>query len=114
MAKTPPWSCEENEILATWYPEYGVDWERWDDLLPLRSRKAIQIHAGKIGVKCRYRGPRSWRKSEDRAAIAMLVEICRSTGRSPDAVINRLAHLVRENRKRARKRDAESQGKDGR
>lgn len=78
-------------------------WDRWEDLLPSRTQRAIQNRAQKLGVRCRYRGPKSWRKSEDRAAVAALAEVCRTTGRSPEAVIRRLDHLVHEIRKKNRK-----------
>lgn len=76
--------------------------DRWDVLLPSRTRRAIQNRAQKLGVRCRYRGPRSWRKSEDRAAVTALAEVCRTTGRTPEAVIRRLDHLIHMRRKHMR------------
>lgn len=103
IAKSPDWSASEDDVLRTWYPEYGMKWDRWDDLLPSRTRRAIQNRAQKLGVRCRYRGPKSWRKSEDRAAVAALAEVCRTTGRTPEAVIRRLDHLIHMRRKHMRK-----------
>lgn len=100
---SPVWTPEENEHIWKWYPEKGPKWEGWSKLLPLRSEKAIQQHASKIGVRCIYRGPQSWRRSEDRCAVSALAEVCRTTGRSPEAVIRRLDHLVHEMRKKSRK-----------
>lgn len=102
MAKNPSWSQDEDDLIRKWYPEEGPAWSEWGRLLPLRSYRAIQQRASKIGVGCIYRGPRSWRKSEDRAAVSMLAEVCRTTGRSPEAVIRRLDHLMHEIRKRRR------------
>lgn len=103
IAKNPNWSASEDDVIRTWYPEYGMSWDRWEDLLPSRTQRAIQNRAQKLGVRCRYRGPKSWRKSEDRAAVAALAEVCRTTGRTPEAVIRRLDHLVHEMRKKNRK-----------
>lgn len=102
IAKNPDWSASEDDVIRTWYPEYGMRWDRWETLLPSRTMRAIQNRAQKLGVRCRYRGPKSWRKSEDRAAVAALAEVCRTTGRTPEAVIRRLDHLVHEIRKKRR------------
>lgn len=101
----PKWTPEENEILSKWYPEYGPSWHRWPVLLPGRTYRAIVKQAARLGVSSRYRGPMSWTKVEDRMAVAMLAEVCRNTGRSPNAVINRLAHLVRVNKKKHREKE---------
>lgn len=103
IARNPDWTTRENELIYRYYPEHGPKWEEWKRLLPLRTYRSIQVHANKLGVRCRYRGPRSWRKSEDRAAVALLIGVCRTTGRSPEAVIRRLDHLVRQMRKKKRK-----------
>lgn len=89
------WTTRELELLETHYPEHGPSWERWAELLPGRTTKAIALKAHVMGIRCRYRGPRSWTKAEDRMAVAMLAEVCRSTRRSPLAVLSHLAWLVR-------------------
>lgn len=101
--RSPKWATWENELLHKWYPEFGPSWDRWAELLPNRTYKARVNQAAKIGAKYRYRGPKSWTKAEDRLAVAMLAEVCKETKRSPNAVIHRLAHLIRLNRERSRK-----------
>ena len=104
MAKSPNWTEEEDGLLRKWYPEKGPRWERWAELLPRRTYKGINMRALKIGVSCNYRGPRSWTKAEDRAAVSLLAEVCRTTGRSPEAVIRRLDHLMHRRRDELRRR----------
>lgn len=89
------WTTGEEDALRRYYPEHGPSWDGWGKMLPRRSRNSISQHACKLGVKCLYRGPKSWTKAQDRMAVAMLVEVCKETHRSPDAVISRLRWLVR-------------------
>lgn len=96
------WSMDEDELIRRWYPEKGPSWEKWAEMLPGRTYKAINVRAGRIGVRCDYRGPRTWTKSEDRSAVTALAEVCKTTGRSPESVIHRLDHLVHESRRALR------------
>ena len=103
IAKNPDWSEHEEYLIRKWYPEKGPSWDAWRKMLPNRTYRAIQQHANRLGVKCIYRGPKSWTKSEDRTAMSALVEVCKTTGRTPEAVIRRLDHIMHEARKKHRK-----------
>lgn len=93
------WTTRQDELLERYYPEHGPSWDGWERLLPGRTCRAIAKQASKIGVRCLYRGPKSWTKAEDRVAVAMLAEVCRSVNRTPLAVIKRLLWLVERNRR---------------
>lgn len=108
MSASPRWTPDEDAALERWYPEYGTKCKRWacngGELLTGRSRKAINIRACKLGVGCRYHGPRVWPHAHDRMALAMLADVCRETGRTPYQVLRHLHSLVESNRKRSRGR----------
>lgn len=95
------WDDEKDAVVKTYYPEHGPAWDGWERLIPGVSEKAVAMRAGRLGVKCKYRGPKSWTKAQDRVAVALLAQICKSTGRSPYAVIARLRTLYVESKRRA-------------
>lgn len=106
MVKGGPWSEEEIDALERWYPEYGTRCPRWEcnggELLHGRTKRAIAVKAERIGLRCRYQGPRIWTKAQDRAALEMLARVCRETGKSPYQVLGHLRSLVENNQRRAR------------
>lgn len=106
------WTSAETAALEMWYPEYGTRCQRWEvnggDLLKGRSKGAIAVKAQRMGLRCRYQGPRIWPKAHDRMALAMLARVCRETGKTPYEVLGHLKSLVRNNAKKYHK--AESVG----
>lgn len=108
LSRFPNWKPDEDELLRKWYPEKGSVWDRWDELLPGRSPKGIQDRAHKIGVRCRYSGPKTaYTKSMDRVLLIHLQEMCQQLDRSPKSVVSRLDHILHEQyRKRRVMRDA--------
>lgn len=94
------WTTRQEGLLERYYPEKGPSWEGWAELMPGRTRQAISQHAHKMGLRCLYRGPKSWTKAEDRLAVAMLAKVCMETGRTPIAVVRRLDWLIERNRRR--------------
>lgn len=95
MARRRKWTSEEDEQVRRWYPEMGPGWDGWSRFLRGRTYKSITKRAGELGVRCKYRGPKSWTKSEDQVAVLALQSVCNTTHRSPTAVIHRLAWLYR-------------------
>lgn len=92
------WTLGDDGLIASNYPDHGPSWERWwcngGDLLEGRSYSAIVARASRIGVRCTYRGPKSWRRDQDEVALRAVAEVCRMTGKSPVAVVRRMDHLV--------------------
>lgn len=93
------WTTRDEQLIERHYPEHGPSWDGWEKLLPNRTPNAISNRAYRLGVRCLYRGPKSWTKAEDRMAVAMLADVCRSLNRTPIAVIRRLMWLVERNRR---------------
>ena len=48
---SPKWGSKEVEAVRNYYPLHGPDWDGWDELIPDRTRHAIQMCASRIGVK---------------------------------------------------------------
>lgn len=48
---SPRWGSREVEAVRKYYPLHGPDWDGWDELIPDRTRHAIQMCASRIGVK---------------------------------------------------------------
>lgn len=105
MRSGEEWTNDDLDALESWYPEFGTQCPRWwangGKLLEGRSHRAIAAKAARIGLKCRYRGPRVWPHAHDRMAIAMLAKVCRETGRSPYQVLDHLRSLVQNNQRRS-------------
>ena len=90
------WTEEELATLRKYYPEHGPSWFRWRELLPGRTRDAIQLRASKDGCLQRKAG-RSWRWTdlEDRLVLAAALRLSDETGRSVRAIGNRIQELAR-------------------
>lgn len=45
-----PWSDAQDRAIETYYPTHGPSWEGWSELLPTRTKRAIQARANRLGV----------------------------------------------------------------
>lgn len=61
------WTDLEDEVIVRYYPEHGLSWDGWGELLPGRTAQAISARASKIGVRSANRSASS---SRARAAAA--------------------------------------------
>lgn len=93
MAGNRRWEDWEDGILADVYPSRGA--RACAEMLG-RTEVACATRAGRIGA----RPSRRWTPEEDRACVLGLVEACRATGRTPDAVIGRMRRLLEAARER--------------
>lgn len=51
MSYTDPWTAAEDEALKAFYRYKPKDWEGWSEVLPNRTRRAIEARASRIGLK---------------------------------------------------------------
>ena len=89
------WTEEELATLREHYPEHGPSWRGWRELLPGRTRDAIQIRASYDGCARRRRHPWRWTDLEDRLVLAAALRLSDETGRSVRAIGNRIQELAR-------------------
>lgn len=89
------WTEEELATLRKYYPEHGPSWFRWRELLPGRTRDAIQIRASHEGCVQRRRPAWRWTDLEDRLVLAAALRLSDETGRSVRAIGNRIQELAR-------------------
>lgn len=45
-----PWGEDEDNAVMTFYPKHGPMWDGWDEVLPNRTKRAIQVRAQRIGA----------------------------------------------------------------
>lgn len=61
MSAREKWTAEEVEVLKEHYRKHGAKWGGWDELLPSRSRNAINKKASALGIV----HERYWTPEED-------------------------------------------------
>ncbi|MBQ9006737.1 MAG: hypothetical protein IJ092_10255 [Atopobiaceae bacterium] len=44
------WSDAEDDAVREFYPRHGGSWAGWAEVLPGRTKAAIRVRAGRIGV----------------------------------------------------------------
>lgn len=47
------WSEAQDEMLMVYYPTHGCNWQGWKEVLPERTRRAIEVRAHRLGITSR-------------------------------------------------------------
>ena len=97
------WTDEEDALLHEHYPEHGPRWDGWAELLPKRSRQAIQQRSARIGASCR---PDSFSKDEKKALAGAVADAASELGRDVPSCVRELSRMLAtgELRRTARRR----------